>query len=445
MGRLITLIITFSLGTVPLWAQHNNRSARHLQFQFGNPSARALGMGGAFVAIANDATAAIANPAGMWQLSQPECLVEFQGQWERTSIPFSGGEIRQTNLFSFNFDLEETTLSRETARVHFLGLVWPLGSWRLGLVAHQLADVDRAYTTDWIRFYPLDAQQFTLAYFPSTDEVLLDIQKAGVSLARQWGTLAVGFSAFVYRFDYRSNATTWKTSPSGLELPEFHSAQGTDHSLGLTSGLHWQPADRFTVGLVYTHSSEFDYLAIKARTTLDGLITDFERESRFTLPRKIAFGVALAPGEFSRLTLDINRVFYSDLMDDFVDFVQTGLVTQTIEDTTELRMGFEHMFLEGLLDRQTTLRMGYAFEPYHALINTTPDSQLFEGDYTSPQSIALRDAFFLHRFAEDQQHYSLGLGLDWSRNLILDFAVSYSESAGTTLSAGASVRFNRSR
>jgi hypothetical protein len=34
------------------------------QFNFNNPGARALGMGGAFVAVADDATAVIANPAG---------------------------------------------------------------------------------------------------------------------------------------------------------------------------------------------------------------------------------------------------------------------------------------------------------------------------------------------------------------------------------------------
>ena len=35
------------------------------QFSFSNPGARSLGLGGAFVALAADATAAFANPAGL--------------------------------------------------------------------------------------------------------------------------------------------------------------------------------------------------------------------------------------------------------------------------------------------------------------------------------------------------------------------------------------------
>lgn len=35
------------------------------QFSFSNPGARSLGFGGAFVALADDATASFANPAGL--------------------------------------------------------------------------------------------------------------------------------------------------------------------------------------------------------------------------------------------------------------------------------------------------------------------------------------------------------------------------------------------
>ncbi len=47
-----------------------------LEFSFSNPGARSLGFGGAFVALADDATAAYANPAGLVQLVEPEVSVE---------------------------------------------------------------------------------------------------------------------------------------------------------------------------------------------------------------------------------------------------------------------------------------------------------------------------------------------------------------------------------
>jgi long-chain fatty acid transport protein len=49
-----------------------------LQFSFNNPGARSLGMGGAFLALADDATAAYTNPAGLSHLSKPEFSMEYR-------------------------------------------------------------------------------------------------------------------------------------------------------------------------------------------------------------------------------------------------------------------------------------------------------------------------------------------------------------------------------
>ena len=47
-----------------------------LQFSFSDPGARSMGFGGAFVALADDATAAFSNPAGLTQLLRPEISIE---------------------------------------------------------------------------------------------------------------------------------------------------------------------------------------------------------------------------------------------------------------------------------------------------------------------------------------------------------------------------------
>ena len=49
-----------------------------IPFDFGPPGARALGMGGAFIALADDATAAEANPAGLTNLSRAEASVHLR-------------------------------------------------------------------------------------------------------------------------------------------------------------------------------------------------------------------------------------------------------------------------------------------------------------------------------------------------------------------------------
>ena len=63
------------------------------QFSFSNPGARSLGLGGAFVALADDATAAWANPAGLVQIAKPEVSVEVR-YWSYSTPFVSGGRLR---------------------------------------------------------------------------------------------------------------------------------------------------------------------------------------------------------------------------------------------------------------------------------------------------------------------------------------------------------------
>src|SRR5678816_4567659 len=56
----------------------NSETFGGFQFNFNNPGARSLGMGGAFVAVADDATAVVANPAGLTILQRPEVSAEYK-------------------------------------------------------------------------------------------------------------------------------------------------------------------------------------------------------------------------------------------------------------------------------------------------------------------------------------------------------------------------------
>jgi len=49
-----------------------------LDFRFNNPGARANAMGGAFIGLTDDATAAYTNPAGLTILTEPEFSVEYK-------------------------------------------------------------------------------------------------------------------------------------------------------------------------------------------------------------------------------------------------------------------------------------------------------------------------------------------------------------------------------
>src|SRR5688572_6657952 len=82
MRKVIGVLLV--LVAIPATAQNVDIEALSgLQFNFGNPGARSLGMGGAFLGLADDASGAEANPAGLTILRKPEVSIEVRNYLEQ--------------------------------------------------------------------------------------------------------------------------------------------------------------------------------------------------------------------------------------------------------------------------------------------------------------------------------------------------------------------------
>jgi hypothetical protein len=88
---------------------------------FSNPGARSIGLGGAFAAIADDATAAFANPAGLGQILRPEISIEL-----RFTASMNDGEIDP---------------AQGVSGLGFFSFVVPARRWALALYSHQMGSV----------------------------------------------------------------------------------------------------------------------------------------------------------------------------------------------------------------------------------------------------------------------------------------------------------------
>src|SRR5689334_8329954 len=85
------LLLAIALLALPAFAQNVDIEALSgLQFNFGNPGARSLAMGGAFLGLADDASAAEANPAGLTILRKPESSIEARNYLEQQLFTTSG-------------------------------------------------------------------------------------------------------------------------------------------------------------------------------------------------------------------------------------------------------------------------------------------------------------------------------------------------------------------
>ena len=419
------------------WGQHNNRSARDLQFRFGNPGARSMGFGGAFIALADDATAPLANPAGMIRTAQRSASFEFNFNRIDNDIPYQSGTILQTNVFEFDFDLEQSSAPENIFQVPYLAVVFPKNRWRLGVFAHQQLNLKRSYTTDAIlichlgsNFHPnCDQNPNPDLVSPSTDVLDLQMINLGFSAAYDFGGgFSLGTSLFYSDLDYQADSTI--VVPQVLDVAVIDRfARGDDQNFGGIFGLLWQLTEEVSLGMTYKFQPEFDYQAdlIKSRP-VPNTPPEFSSTGVFDIPDSIGFGVSIHPVDNATLNLDANRIYYSEITDQLLDFTsastQEGSITQAMPDITEIHVGFEWIFAN--LAQPLSLRFGYWYEPYHAATNNVDDSQILEGSIFDP---VLRDIFFLNQFEKNENHYAMGLGWTFGTRFQLDFAVEVADSS----------------
>ena len=434
MRYLATLGLIMAAGL--LFGQHNNRSARDLQFRFGNPGARSLGFGGAFLGLADDATAPVANPAGMARTSRTSVALEIQYEARDERIPFGGGSITQTNLFEFDYDLADLQVDSNVFRAPYLAVVYPRGNWRWALFLHQQADLERSYTTDRIQVDLLSPTSSIDSYAPSTDELNLDMVNLGVSLGNSLGNhFTWGLSLFYSDFQYQADSTINLSDQIGTPIPVFQTARGDDRDLGFIAGILIPVNDAFSLGATFKRQPEFNYQAKLVATRFNEDNPDFTEDSTFKVPDSFGLGLSVRPSELTTINVDFNRVYYSQITDHLIDFANIPEVQQAMPDVTEIHVGFERAFVSG--SNPWFLRVGYWLDPYHAATNNIEDSQILRGSSADP---GIRDIFFLHQFESDIQHYALGVGMSLGARFQLDAAIDSSDQ-GEVLTVSGIMRY----
>src|SRR5688500_3447459 len=136
-----SMLAVVAVGALTASAQTSDEINGGIQFDFSLPGARSLAMGGAFVALADDATAGYSNPAGLTTLSRPE--VSLEGRlWNFYSIlPHRGhafgpptGRGVDTVADIANLEIKDTS-----TRPSFLSFVLARPKWALALYRHVLS------------------------------------------------------------------------------------------------------------------------------------------------------------------------------------------------------------------------------------------------------------------------------------------------------------------
>lgn len=396
-----------------------------IQFNFTNPGARSLAMGGAFLALADDATAAYTNPAGLTQLSRRE----FATEWRRT-------DFSTPHLADGTF-VDPSTASYGLAESHtsgpaFLSAVFPFEHASLAFYRHEAANF-RSHFNYVPSYDPFDS----LKPFESRIE-LKDVSygaSLGYALNDRWHV-----GAGVVWHDFRISSSTRRDFstrgfPENTYTSQFQ--RGSDHGIGYVVGLRYLPTDRLAVGMSYRRGPRMEYDVTDESMVEGEREVGLRKKSDFDLPDSYGLGVSYRFNDAFTVGLDVVRVRYSQLTRRLNSaFVEDGLDPGAmpedealeyqatleelrglrIKDGTEVRLGGEYVFANW--KAPVSLRAGVWRDPEHNLHASLP-LNAETGEWATVNAM-----IFSHRTGT-QWHKTVGVGVAFNR-FSLDAAADFS-------------------
>jgi long-subunit fatty acid transport protein len=465
MTGAVTAGACLFLATGTAFALTDEAIFRRFQFNFTNPGARALGLGGAFIAAADDATAAQANPAALNYLNAPEFFAE----------------VRHSDLDSEVFTSQFGTLDTSPRDLPFLELTsvnnpedLTNGTFVSYVQPFRFGEKDRRFVLAFSRQVVLDAEtsltldsentraRFAFDSFPNTfNPITNQVEVYSVDTLVEgesdteivyWNLgasyevhpdFSIGATVSFGTLDLQAQTVTTVNDPLQLFVDPTHPrlvtmpddevfrtfVDGTDSDVAWTVGVHWHPDSIFPTGrsdlqfgAVFRKGAEF---AVEENTFRNDII-DRTFDNVINVPDRYGVGVSYKPGNWT-LTADYERINFSDLLEGFesgVNFLTSGDVAggafpvdpatepvYEVDDGDVIHLGAEYTF---------GLRGGLVPLGVRAGYYNSPDNRIRLSSFNATGSNAgnvnttFIDAF---RGGEEVDHFTAGAGIGFGNSL----------------------------
>jgi long-subunit fatty acid transport protein len=386
-------------------------------------------MGTAFVGAADDATAAFTNPAGLARRDRREVSAELR--YKRLDSPFLRGGRVNGAVTGIGLDTVSTPLTGHDRDSHFgpafASALWPVkASWGFTVYTAEVAAIDNKFLNEgaFVRTVTDGVITDRNRENPVGGSRSVRIGNYGAAVAyksktREW--LSIGGGVSLYRFslqadfarygiigDFAGPVDTSRTIATAVQ-------DAHDWSPGFNTGVLLGPftlrdsradsdgrprtAHFITVGASFRLGPRFGFTQ-HDQVPSSGL--DLQRSGRFKVPDVWSAGAVWEHGR-TRVLVDYDRVQYSQLMDDFIQFqsLASGRGDQLrLNDGDELHGGVEIRVPK--VSFPLAVRGGLWYDPDHAV------------RYQPTAANDATDALFSSTLpgGESVVHYTFGAGVN---------------------------------
>ena len=365
-------------------------------FEFNNPGAKRMGIGGAFVGKADDATAAVANPAGLAQLPGLQLYVEGRfSTWDTrskawpndpTAPPFAftppGVIANSTQEGKINF-ADKTDLS--FASISFPVKYKPYNiEFNASLFYNKLANKDKETALPvTFQINPVSTRPGNAALMEGfNSDINLEIDEYGFSMAKSFfkDKLMVGASISVMLLDIESIWSTTFIDSAGINHDPLDTADlddqfavidERDKDVAFRFGALYRVTDNLMIGGNAQIMPEFDY-DTNYLLLLDGItkLPAFTDNSSLSIPDVFSLGLSYQITDDWGVFVEGKYIEYSDLMKGFVSFLGANRNNFDrdlfdIDDIVETHLGTEYTI--HIKETPVALRLGGWYEPAHGL------------------------------------------------------------------------------
>jgi len=406
-----TLRLVIALGVcLSALSQTDETIFREFRFDFATPGARSNAMGRAFVGLADEATAAFNNPAGLSVLAAPEFSFEYRSSETDYDFLNSNSEIAMQSG-------EVHPFSREMDQLTFASFSFSVGLYNFSVFyVNQLEYHRDTLEPEQTRWQHLErGYEFT---YINDHQVDMGLFTAGLGISRKFGRLALGVAGGLSQLELDYRYQTFLTSDFfPLDDLVLSRAQAQNRGLSLVLGSTYQIHPKVRWGLVYKRQPKFSYLEHVNNPEFppDRFPGGEPYEVTFKVPDSAHTGLSVHPNDFLTILLDLDWIRYDQLGGKNMTIISGEDFTADdyhIGDVVEVHLGGEYLVPYG--KSIFAFRGGWFLDPEHKTKFVRQlDTELSE----------IQRFIFNTGDGSDDAGWTGGLGYVWNNKVQVDVAL----------------------